>query len=67
MSNLRSLTLCVMACALLCASAATAQKITPAVRIVNQIDESQLVPLKGAVHPLANAINTSNPKINSGR
>jgi len=57
MSNLRSLTLCVMACALLCASAATAQKITPAVRIVNQIDESQLVPLKGAVHPLANAIN----------
>jgi len=57
MSNLRSLPLCVLACAMLCTTAATAQKITPAVRIVNQIDESQLVPLKGTVHPLANARN----------
>jgi hypothetical protein len=33
------------------------QEIAPAVRIVNPIDEHQLVSLKGTVHPLANARN----------
>src|SRR5580698_28010 len=36
---------------------AIAQQALPSVRIVNQIDEKQLVPLKGTVHPLANARN----------
>jgi subtilase family serine protease len=57
MANLRTLPLYLLATAILFTTAATAQKITPAVRIVNQIDESQLVPLKGTVHPLANAAN----------
>jgi hypothetical protein len=34
-----------------------AQVAAPAVRIVNSIDESRLVTLKGTVHPLANARN----------
>jgi hypothetical protein len=34
-----------------------AQVAAPAVRIVNQVDESQLVTLKGTVHRLANAAN----------
>jgi subtilase family serine protease len=34
-----------------------AQDARPAVRIVNQIDESQRVTLKGTMHPLANAAN----------
>jgi len=33
------------------------QNGAPASRIVRQIDESQLVTLKGTVHPLANAKN----------
>jgi hypothetical protein len=57
MLKLRSLPLCVLASAIFCTSAAMAQRITPSVRIVNPIDESQLVTLKGAVHPLANARN----------
>ncbi|MGA3082978.1 MAG: protease pro-enzyme activation domain-containing protein, partial [Terracidiphilus sp.] len=33
------------------------QEVAPVARIVNPIDERQLVPLKGTVHPLANARN----------
>jgi len=36
---------------------ATAQSAAPAARIVNAIDESSLVTLKGDTHPLANAAN----------
>lgn len=42
---------------LLFVSAAMAQNGAPASRIVRPIDESQLVTLKGTVHPLANAKN----------
>jgi subtilase family serine protease len=38
-------------------TAAIAQEAAPAARIVNPIDERQLVTLKGTVHPLANARN----------
>jgi subtilase family serine protease len=38
-------------------TAAIAQEAAPAARIVNPIDEQQLVTLKGTVHPLANARN----------
>jgi subtilase family serine protease len=34
-----------------------AQNSAPAARIVNPIDESQLITLKGTMHPLANAMN----------
>jgi len=42
---------------LLCGSALMAQELAPAARIVDPIDESRLVTLKGTVHPLANAAN----------
>jgi subtilase family serine protease len=57
MRFLRSLPLCVLATALLCSAAAMAQQFAPTVRIVNPIDESQLITLQGTVHPLANAAN----------
>ncbi|MGD0890666.1 MAG: protease pro-enzyme activation domain-containing protein [Terracidiphilus sp.] len=57
MRALRFSLLCVLASALFCVTAAMAQSGAPEVRIVNQIDESQLVTLKGTVHPLANAKN----------
>jgi trimeric autotransporter adhesin len=57
MRSLRSFALCVLASGLLCVTAATAQNAAPATRIVNPIDESQLVTLKGSVHPLATAKN----------
>lgn len=57
MRPLRSLPLCVAAVILLCATAAKAQAVAPAVRIVNAIDENNLVTLKGNTHPLANARN----------
>ena len=57
MRLLRSFPLCVLSGTLLCGTAAIAQEIAPAARIVNPIDESQLVTLKGTVHPLANARN----------
>jgi hypothetical protein len=46
-----------LASALLCSTAAMAQDSVPAVRITGQIDESQLVTLKGYTHPLAKPAN----------
>ncbi|MGP8174580.1 MAG: protease pro-enzyme activation domain-containing protein [Terracidiphilus sp.] len=57
MLTLRLRSLCVLAGALLCVTAAMAQNPAPAARIVNPIDESQLKTLKGTMHPLANAKN----------
>ncbi len=57
MINLRSLPLCVLAGVAFTSIPALAQQIAPAARIVNQIDESQLVTLSHTVHPLANAAN----------
>jgi subtilase family serine protease len=54
---------CALACALLCStallsnSALPAQEVAPAIRIVDRIDESKLVTLKGNTHPAANAKN----------
>jgi hypothetical protein len=47
----------VLTSALLCAAMAMAQAVAPAVRIVDRIDENNLVTLKGNTHPLANAQN----------
>jgi hypothetical protein len=59
MIKLRSLPLHISLCALASAcfiSAPThAQGVAPTVRIINRIDESQLVTLKGNTHPFANA------------
>ena len=57
MRLMRSLPLCALASALLCPVAAMAQQFAPAVRIVDRIDESRLVTLKGNTHPAANARN----------
>ncbi|MGH9607892.1 MAG: protease pro-enzyme activation domain-containing protein [Terracidiphilus sp.] len=61
MANPRLLSLCAVASILLCSTAALAQqpaiKAAPSVRITSPIDESQLVTLRGTVHPLANARN----------
>ncbi|MGP8184685.1 MAG: Ig-like domain repeat protein [Terracidiphilus sp.] len=43
--------------ALVCTPALPAQGVAPKIRIVNRIDESQLVTLKGNTHPAANAKN----------
>jgi subtilase family serine protease len=43
--------------ALLSVAASTAQSVAPTVEIVNAIDESKLITLKGNTHPLANAKN----------
>jgi subtilase family serine protease len=43
--------------ALLCSSGLAAQSFTPATRIVDKINESQLTTLKGDTHPYANAKN----------
>jgi hypothetical protein len=51
------LALCFPVSAILTASPAVAQKVVPTARLVNSIDETQLVTLKGTVHPLANARN----------
>jgi subtilase family serine protease len=50
---------CALLCftALFCGSALTAQEVAPAIRIVDRIDESNLVTLKGNTHPAANAKN----------
>ncbi len=53
---MRSLSLIVLSALLLLAAAAPGQQASPA-RIVSPIDERQLVPIKGTVHPLANARN----------
>ena len=57
----RSLPLCVLASVFLCSAASMAQNAAPAVRIVNPIDESQLVTLSGNTHPAANAKNDRGP------
>lgn len=57
MLNSRSLTLCLLASVFLCTVASQAQRVGPAVRIVNSIDESQRVTLTHTVSPLANAVN----------
>jgi subtilase family serine protease len=57
MAHLRSLPLYIVASALFCCSALMAQEYAPKVRIVNRIDASQLVTLKGNTHPSANAKN----------
>jgi subtilase family serine protease len=57
MNHVRSLPLCVLAGAFLCSIPSLAQVASPSVRIVNRIDESQLVALRGNVNPLANAGN----------
>src|SRR5271165_3706973 len=53
--SLPQLALFLLACPLLCGITASAQAVAPAVRIVNPIDENDLVTLKGNTHPLANA------------
>src|SRR5208337_1515567 len=60
MRPLRSIPLSVLASALFVVTAA-AQQFAPAIRIVNQIDETQLVTLKGNTHPAANAKNDRGP------
>ena len=57
MAHPRSLPLCLLAGALLCPAAAIAQQTAPGARIVDRIDESRLVTLKGNTHPYANAQN----------
>ena len=57
----RSFPLSVLAVILLSASAARPQAVAPAVRIVNTIDENNLVTLTGNTHPLANAKNDRGP------
>jgi hypothetical protein len=54
---LRLFPLRLLASALLCATAAMSQQFAPTIRIVNAIDESQLVTLKGSTLPVANANN----------
>jgi subtilase family serine protease len=61
MRSQRLFPLCVLAVILLSATAAKPQAVAPAVRIVNAIDESNLVTLKGNTHPLANAKNDRGP------
>ena len=54
----RSFSLRVLAsCSLLCATAAMCQQFAPSIRIVDKIDERNLVTLKGNTHPAANAKN----------
>lgn len=57
MANLRTLPLCVLAGALFCSIQLPAQRFAPTVRIVNRIDESSMVTLKGNTHPFANPKN----------
>ncbi len=63
MRAMSSLPHCALAGALLCSTALVctpalpAQGVAPKIRIVNRIDESQLVTLKGNTHPAANAKN----------
>jgi trimeric autotransporter adhesin len=57
MRALRFPCLSVLASVVIFVSSALGQNAAPAVRIVNPIDEKQLVTLGGTVHPLANAKN----------
>jgi len=47
--------LCILASALLFPALSQGQGVAPTVRIVNRIDESQLVTLRGNTHPFANS------------
>ncbi len=53
----RSSPLCVLASLAVFSLSALAQQAAPAARIVNAVDDSQLVTLQHTVHPLANAAN----------
>jgi trimeric autotransporter adhesin len=59
MIKLRSLPLymplCILASVILLPAVSNAQGVAPTVRIINRIDESQLVTLKGNTHPFANS------------
>ena len=55
MAHVRTLPHLLAVGALLCSTTLLAQ--APAARIVDRVDESKLVTLKGTVHPLANAAN----------
>jgi subtilase family serine protease len=57
MRLLRRLDFCLLALAVLCVSSAFAQRTSTKSLIVDRIDESQLVPLKGNTHPAAIAQN----------
>jgi subtilase family serine protease len=57
MAHLRSLSLLIVASALLFCSALMAQGVAPAVRIVERVDASRLVTLKGNTHPYARTAN----------
>ncbi|MFZ0305398.1 MAG: protease pro-enzyme activation domain-containing protein [Terracidiphilus sp.] len=61
MATLRPLPLVALASALLFSAILPAQQALPASRIVNPIDENQLVTLKGNVNPHANAKNDRGP------
>ncbi|MGA3346202.1 MAG: protease pro-enzyme activation domain-containing protein, partial [Terracidiphilus sp.] len=52
-----SLPLCALVCLSLGSSILEAQGVAPTVRIVDRIDESNLVTLRGNTHPAANARN----------
>jgi subtilase family serine protease len=57
MHKLRLLTLCAAVAFSVCHLALFAQSGVPAIRIVDRVDESKLVTLKGNTHPSANAKN----------
>lgn len=57
MRSPQSFSLRVLSTVLLCVTTAIAQHASSTARIVNPIDEKQLVTVKGTVHPLANARN----------
>ncbi len=57
MINLRSLPLCMLASVFLYPVSSLAQQVAPAARILNPVDESNLVTLTHTVNPLANAAN----------
>ncbi len=61
MIKLRSLPLLVLASACLFPAFTQGQGVSPTVRIVNRIDESRLVTLKGNTNPHANASNDVGP------
>jgi hypothetical protein len=61
MSRLRSLPLLVAGGAVFCCASLIAQNSAPAPQIVDRIDDSQLVTLKGNTHPAARAANDRGP------
>jgi hypothetical protein len=57
MGLMRLVPLLVVAYALVCGAAVITQTVGPTVQIINSIDESKLITLKGNTHPFANAKN----------